>query len=132
MALDRDTTDDLGTGPDDATAISSDAPGQPPLPAVRPDDALTSPIVVANSLWQSSDPAAYDGGRATDITHLREFEASGLGRRDDARWAGPLEVIPAKADYVLDLIRMNSLWPLLSGLACCAICLLYTSPSPRD
>ena len=30
---------------------------------------------------------------------------------------GLLEVIPTKADYVLDLIRANSLWPLLSGLS---------------
>ena len=29
---------------------------------------------------------------------------------------GLLEVIPTKADYILDLIRANSLWPLLSGL----------------
>ena len=68
-----------GPGPDGTT-----------LPAVRPDDALSVPIVVSNSLWRADDPAAYDGGRDSDITHLREFEASGLGRRDDARWAGPL------------------------------------------
>ena len=93
---------------------------------------VTVPIVVANSLWQASDPAAYDGGRASDITHLAEFEASGLGRRDDARWGGALEVIPAKADYVLDLIRMNSLWPLLSGLACCAIEMMSAATSKND
>ena len=46
--------------------------------------AITSPIVVPNTLWQAADPLAYDGGRESDITHLREFEASGLGRRDDA------------------------------------------------
>jgi hypothetical protein len=83
-------------------------------------DAAAVPIVVPNTLWQAADPEAYDGGRQSDITHLAEFEASGLGRRDDARWSGPLEVIPAKADVILDLIRVNSLWPLLSGLACCA------------
>ena len=75
---------------------------------------------------------AYDGGRQSDITHLREFEASGLGRRDDARWSGVLEVIPTKADYVLDLIRMNSLWPLLSGLACCAIEMMSAATSKND
>ena len=84
-------------------------------------DAAADPILVPNSLWQSVDPVAYSGGLPSDITHLAEFEASGLGRRDDARWSGPLEVIPTKADVVLDLIRVNSLWPLLSGLACCAI-----------
>ena len=94
--------------------------------------ALVAPIVVPNTLWQAADPLAYDGGRESDITHLREYEASGLGRRDDARWGGVLEVIPTKADYVLDLIRMNSLWPLLSGLACCAIEMMSTATSKND
>jgi NADH-quinone oxidoreductase subunit B len=61
-----------------------------------------------------------------------EFEASGLGRRDDARWSGALEIIPTKADTVLDLIRANSLWPLLSGLACCAIEMISTATSKHD
>ena len=55
-----------------------------------------------------------------------------LGRRDNARWGGALEVIPTKADYVLDLIRMNSLWPLLSGLACCAIEMMSAATSKND
>ncbi len=92
----------------------------------------SSPIVVPNTLWQSSDPVAYDGGQASDITHLREFEASGPGRRDNARWGGPLEIIPTKADIVLDLIRANSLWPLLSGLACCAIEMMSAATSKND
>jgi hypothetical protein len=124
--------DGLGTGPSDETQIASDVAAQPALPATRPSDALASPLVVRNTLWQSTDPAAYDGGRATDITHLAEFEASGAGRRDDARWSGVLEVIPTKADYVLDLIRMNSLWPLLSGLACCAIEMMSAATSKND
>ena len=70
--------------------------------------------------------------RPSDITHLAEFEASGLGRRDDARWSGALEIIPTKADVVLDLIRMNSLWPLLSGLACCAIEMISAATSKHD
>ncbi len=45
---------------------------------------------------------------------------------------GLLEVIPTKADYVLDLIRMNSLWPLRSGLACCAIEMMSTATSKND
>jgi len=40
--------------------------------------------------------------------------------------------VPTKADYVLDLIRMNSLWPLLSGLACCAIEMMSTATSRHD
>ena len=69
--------------------------------------------------------------RATSPTSA-EFEASGLGRRDDARWSGALEIIPTKADVVLDLIRMNSLWPLLSGLACCAIEMISAATSKND
>ena len=95
-------------------------------------DAVAEPIVIANTLWQAADPEAYDGGKPSAITHLAEFEASGLGRRDDARWSGALEVIPTKADVVLDLIRLNSLWPLLSGLACCAIEMISAATSKND
>ncbi len=45
---------------------------------------------------------------------------------------GLLEVIPTKADYILDLIRANSLWPLLSGLSCCAIEMMSTATSMND
>jgi NADH-quinone oxidoreductase subunit B len=96
------------------------------VPAV--DDA----IVVPNTLWTADDPAAYAGGRASEITHLAEFEASGRGQRDDARWSGILEAIPTKADVVLDLIRVKSLWPLLSGLACCAIEMISAATSKND
>ncbi len=106
MAL-KTRADGLGAGPDDETAIASDVPAQPGLPAVRPSDEVTTPVVVRNTLWQAADPAAYDGGRPTDITHLAEFAAGEAGRRDDARWSGVLEVIPTKADYVLDLIRRD-------------------------
>ena len=103
------------------------------LPAVTDESTdLIVPIVVPNMLWQAADPEAYDGGRPTDIDHLREFEHSESMRRDDARWGGVLEVIPTRADYVLDLIRMNSLWPLLSGLACCAIEMMSAATSKND
>src|SRR5687767_7718038 len=95
-------------------------------------DATAEAIVVPNTLWTVADPEAYGGGRPTENTHLAELEASGLGRRDDARWTGPLEIIPTKADYVLDLIRVNSLWPLLSGLACCAIEMISAATSKHD
>ena len=45
---------------------------------------------------------------------------------------GLLEVIPTKADYVLDLIRVNSLWPLLSGLSCCAFEMMSSATSVND
>ena len=71
------------------------------LPAVVTGSTdVLAPIIVPNTLWQAADPLAYDGGQESDITHLREYEASGLGSRDDARWSGVLEVIPTKADYV--------------------------------
>jgi NADH-quinone oxidoreductase, B subunit len=41
-------------------------------------------------------------------------------------------VIPANADYILDLIRANSLWPLLSGLACCAFEMMSAATSKND
>jgi NADH-quinone oxidoreductase subunit B len=129
---DRANPDGLGAGPSDATQIPSDVPAQPGLPAIRPADEVAAPIVVPNTLWRSVDPAAYDGDQPTSITHLAELELSRDARRDNARWSGPLEVIPTKADYVLDLIRMNSLWPLLSGLACCAIEMMSAATSKND
>jgi len=101
------------------------------LQTAAPSD-LVEAIVVPNTLWASADASAYGGGLPSEITHLREYEASGAGRHDDARWAGALEVIPTKADIVLDLIRANSLWPLLSGLACCAIEMMSTATSRND
>ena len=122
-----------GTGPDDTTAMPSDASGNAPSAlAVRTESALIEPIVVPNTLWQSVDPTAYGGGVESDITHLAAHELDPAFRRDDARWSGPLEVIPTKADYVLDLIRANSLWPLLSGLACCAIEMMSAATSKND
>jgi NADH-quinone oxidoreductase subunit B len=94
--------------------------------------AVTEPLVIRNDLWAPADPAAYDGGQPTDITHLAEYERDVRMRRDDARWSGLLEVIPTKADIVLDLLRANSLWPLLSGLACCAIEMMSFATSKND
>ena len=100
------------------------------LVAATPRD-LTQPIVVPNTLWTSTRPEAYGGGLPTEHTHLRGLEGSSLVLSDTARW-GQLEVIPTKADVVLDLIRMNSLWPLLSGLACCAIEMMSAATSKND
>jgi NADH-quinone oxidoreductase subunit B len=106
------------------------------VPAVIPSEArsraLVEPIVVPNTLWESADPTAYDGGLPSDITHLREVETSGLMNHESGRWTGIVDVIPTKADYVLDLIRANSLWPLLSGLACCAIEMMSAATSKND
>jgi NADH-quinone oxidoreductase subunit B len=113
------------------TSAAADAPTSTAL-AVRGTTSVVEPIVVPNTLWQAADPTAYGGGLESDITHLRQHELDPEFRRDNARWTGPLEVIPTKADYVLDLIRMNSLWPLLSGLACCAIEMMSAATSKND
>lgn len=94
--------------------------------------AVMAPIVVKNELWTAADPAAYDAGRESDLAHLAELASSDVSRRDDARWSGMLEVIPAKADIVLDLLRANSLWPLLSGLACCGFEMMSAATSKND
>ncbi|HEX7950095.1 MAG TPA: NADH-quinone oxidoreductase subunit B [Candidatus Limnocylindrales bacterium] len=94
--------------------------------------AVTEPLVVRNELWAPADPLAYNGGQPTEITHLAQLEHDMSLRHDDARWSGMLEVIPTKADYVIDLLRANSLWPLLSGLACCAIEMMSFATSKND
>ncbi len=97
-----------------------------------PDGEVAAPIVVPNTLWRADDPLAYAGGAAgLDIAHLTAVEASGAATRDDARW-GALDVIPTTADNIIDLIRMNSLWPLLSGLACCAFEMMSGATSKND
>ena len=122
-----------GAPPGDDAAMPSDQPGKTTTAlAVRGSTAVIEPIVVPNTLWRSTDPTAYQGGLDSDIAHLAAHEHDPALRRDDARWSGPLEVIPTKADYVLDLIRMNSLWPLLSGLACCAMEMMSTAMSTYD
>lgn len=133
-------TNDPGRG-----AIQGAASGAVPAPTGAPTGApagsglvpggegtSVGPLVVPNSLWRAADPAAYRGGAAgLEHAHLAELERSGLAHRDDARW-GALEVIPTKADLVLDLLRANSLWPLLSGLACCAIEMMSSATSKND
>ncbi|HEX2625738.1 MAG TPA: hypothetical protein VHL56_02390, partial [Candidatus Limnocylindrales bacterium] len=122
-------TDDTRTAP-----MGSDQSGNEPAALVVPGStAVAAPIVVSNALWAPADPTAYAANDLqVDVTHLAEFGQTDAGRRDDARWSGLLEVIPTKADYVLDLLRANSLWPLLSGLACCAIEMMSFATSKND
>ena len=100
------------------------------LVAATPSD-LTAPIVVPNTLWSSSSAEAYGGRGSTAHAPPRSSTARTSSLSDTARW-GALEVIPTKADLVVDLIRMNSLWPLLSGLACCAIEMMSAATSKND
>jgi NADH-quinone oxidoreductase subunit B len=121
--------------PGDVPAMASDQPSHPYEPVisspvrVAADRAVAEPIIIPNTAWTSSDPTAYNGGQPPTVDHLRELESADKG--DNARW-GALEIIPTKADYVLDLIRINSLWPLLSGLACCAMEMMSAATSRND
>jgi len=110
---------------------SGSGAGAANLPAAPGATAVARPIVVPNTLWQPTDPMAYEGGRPAEVTHLREWAETPGARADDGRW-GQLQVIPANADYILDLIRTNSLWPLLSGLACCAFEMMSGATSHND
>jgi NADH-quinone oxidoreductase subunit B len=134
MAMTPDGPDaalDLGVAPGDGPQGTGD-PGQRPSSLVTaPDREASQPIVVPNTLWRSIRPEAYGGEETSPYTHLRNLEGSDLVLSDTARW-GQLEVIPTKADLIVDLIRMNSLWPLLSGLACCAIEMMSAATSKND
>ena len=79
------------------------------------DAGASSPIVIPDAA--GNDPLL-------DVFDMEEHPQGGFH--------GLLEVIPTKADYVLDLIRANSLWPLLSGLSCCAIEMMSSATSKND
>ncbi len=119
---------DLATGPDDATHPGTDQPGGV-LVAAQPRD-VQAPIVVPNTLWTSTSPGAY-AAEGVPYTHLRNLRTEHPEALEPTRW-GALDVVPTKADYITDLIRMNSLWPLLSGLACCAIEMMSAATSKND
>ena len=72
MALSRTPGAGLGAGPDDATTVSSDATANEPSALVLNTTAVSEPIVVRNTLWQSVDPNAYQGSLEPEVTHLRE------------------------------------------------------------
>jgi NADH-quinone oxidoreductase subunit B len=113
-----------------AASTATSAASQSGLVPAAPGE-LTAPIVVPNTFWKPTSPLAYDGGLPPQITHLRELGLTDAERTNDARW-GALQVIPTQADYILDLIRSNSLWPLLSGLACCAFEMMSGATSKND
>lgn len=98
----------------------------------RPDVTTTVPkpgtIVLPNTTWVPADEDAYSGQPAS-IDHLKELELADKG--DNARW-GALDVIPTHADLLLDYVRANSLWPLLSGLACCAMEMMSAATPVND
>lgn len=114
-------------------AINDPRPGEK-LPAVTPERSVRTPLIIPNTLYTTDDARAYGGIPLEEHPNLElaRYAATGDGRVDDARWSGALAAIPTKADVVLDLIRANSLWPLLSGLACCAIEMMSTATPKND
>jgi NADH-quinone oxidoreductase subunit B len=108
---------------------SHEPSNEPVALAVDHSGDAESPIVVPNTLWSSVNPQAYMGGMPSQITHLREHEHD--DKSNNGRWRA-LDIIPTKADYILDLIRLNSLWPLTSGLACCAIEMMSAATPIND
>src|SRR3970040_1623730 len=67
-----------------------------------------------------------------DLAGDDDFREFGMAEHPRGGFHGLLEVIPTRADLVLDLIRANSLWPLLSGLSCCAIEMMSSATSRND
>ncbi len=114
-----------------ATGMASDQLPRLPGAATRADLAGAA-VVVPNTLWRGAVPGADSPVEQAVNAHLAGLEPTPVLRSDDARWTGALDVIPARADDILDLIRMNSLWPLLSGLACCAIEMMSSATSRND
>ena len=90
--------------------------------------AVTTAAVEATALVPSPGPIVI-ADPAADEDLLAEF---GMESHPQGGFHGLLEVIPTKPDYILDLIRANSLWPLLSGLSCCAIEMMSTATPMND
>jgi NADH-quinone oxidoreductase subunit B len=83
----------------------------------------------AERILKGGTPRIVIPDQAGDDELLAEF---GMEEHPQGGFHGLLEVIPTRADIVLDLIRANSLWPLLSGLSCCAIEMMSTATSKND
>lgn len=93
----------------------------------RPTTTITTPEPMAPAGAPNGPIIIPDS--AADDELLREFQ---MEEHPQGGFHGLLEVIPTRADYILDLIRANSLWPLLSGLSCCAIEMMSTATSVND
>ncbi len=99
-------------------------------PLTTPDEASALPARAdAERVLTGGTPPIVIPDQAGDDELLTEF---GMEQHPQGGFHGLLEVIPTRADIVLDLIRANSLWPLLSGLSCCAIEMMSTATSKND
>jgi NADH-quinone oxidoreductase subunit B len=109
-------------------AVDAPRPALAPVSQPAPADAAaatdTPAAAAANAAARIIIP-----DQAGDDPLLTEF---GMEEHPQGGFHGLLEVIPTRADWVLDLIRANSLWPLLSGLSCCAIEMMSTATSKND
>ena len=95
-----------------------------------PDKTVELPDAAeAERVLKGGTPKIVIPDQAGDDPLLSEF---GMEEHPQGGFHGLLEVIPTRADIVLDLIRANSLWPLLSGLSCCAIEMMSTATSKND
>ena len=99
-----------------------------PLTTPEQSSELPSPAE-AERILKGGTPPIVIPDQAGDDELLTEF---GMEQHPQGGFHGLLEVIPTRADIVLDLIRANSLWPLLSGLSCCAIEMMSTATSKND
>ena len=66
-----------------------------------------------------------------DVTELLTYKLEQEGYQCEAL-NDPLAFVGRARDYRPHLIILDIMMPELSGLQLCRICLLYTSPSPRD
>src|SRR5205823_6686474 len=103
-----------------AMALTND----PPTASDRPEEQTQSSALVATPARIEIPDSA-----TSDDDLLSPF---GMEEHPTGGFHGLLEVIPTRADLVIDLIRANSLWPLLSGLSCCAIEMMSTATSKND
>ena len=92
-------------------------------------DVVKPTIAEADRVLTGGTPPIVIPDQAGDDPILAAF---GMEEHPQGGFHGLLEVIPTRADIVLDLIRANSLWPLLSGLSCCAIEMMSTATSKND
>ena len=99
-------------------------------PEITPDKTTELPSPAdADRILTGGTPPIVIPDQAGEDELLAEF---GMEQHPQGGFHGLLEVIPTRADIVLDLIRANSLWPLLSGLSCCAIEMMSTATSKND
>ena len=94
---------------------SSDEPGNQAaaLAVAHDSDVAVEPIVVPNTFWSSSNPQAYMGGMASQITHLREQELE--DKTDTGRWRA-LDIAAAPMPFSIRYIGVDRAKEAPNGL----------------